>query len=513
MERIRAELHKTATSTVVEVATSDSRAIQAAPLGDNARRRYRFSEFRSLEIESFVRNAYLLLLGREPDEMGRLTALHRLENGQTGRASLLRELLESPEGRQHGASMSGFGIHPMLDKVRYNRFTRVLPVAARLLRNSPRIVNHMRQLAAQAGTAERLALQALASAESAQRTAQSLVDAQRSNALQVLESRLLQQNASLKAMIEAYQREVNERLKGGEIEQRVSQLEDGLARAVSPEAVERLAFAQAEQQRKLADQWRAVADQKLRLEMLLAQVHRRMPQPLDPEQIAAIADEEAHLLDAFYVSFEDRYRGTRADIKNRQKVYLPDVAQAVAATNGAPVVDVGCGRGEWLELLQENGFVAQGYDLNRVMVQESRDRGVDVTLGDALEALAAMPENSRAAITGFHIIEHLPFAAVVRLFDQALRVLRPGGLVIFETPNPGNLLVASERFYMDPTHRNPLPADLMTFVAEMRGFTSVESRFLHPPAEQVPQTPDPLSSLLHARIYAPQDYAVIGWKA
>lgn len=524
MQRIRAELHQAnagsaAGGTAAPGAPSDTRRV------DTAQRRYRFAEFRRLDNESFVRNAYLAALGREPDEIGRLTSLHRLESGQIGRVSLLLELANSPEGRRRGITITGLGLHPALEKLRYNHFTRMVPTVARLIRNTPRIVNHVRQLAAQAGTAERLALQAVACAESAQRIAQSGVDTQRAELLAEIDSRMLRQRASLEEMTRAHldrvavQHAIEQHTSTirTETEQRIANLETAL-RAVAPlDAVEQLSAdltrAQAELQRKLADHWRATVDQKLRLEMLLAEVRRRMPEPLSREQIARVADEEDHLLDAFYVSFEDRYRGTRADIKNRQRTYLPEVARAVAAAGGAPVMDVGCGRGEWLELLQENGFAAQGCDLNRIMVQESRDRGLDVTLGDALEALAAMPDNSRAAVTGFHIIEHLPFANVIRLFDQALRVLRPGGVALFETPNPGNLLVASEAFYLDPTHRNPLPAELMVFAAEMRGFTAVESRFLHPPAGPIPDAPDsPLLDLLRTRIYAPRDYAVIGWK-
>lgn len=338
----------------------------------------------------------------------------------------------------------------------------------RLFFNSP---NRVRHLAEQATNAERMALRAVTSAEAAQR----LAEARAESWAETLDQKLLEQRDRLENQIEA---------------------------------------ARFEFQRKIAEHWRSLVDQKLRLDVLLREVRSRMPESLEPDQLQAIISEEQNLLDAFYVSFEDRYRGSRADIKNRQKIYLPDIERALAVTNGAPVVDIGCGRGEWLELLSEAGFSAKGYDLNRVMVLESQQRGFDATLADAFDALAAMPDDSLTAVTGFHIIEHLPFGKLVQLFDQALRVLRPGGLVVFETPNPGNLLVASERFYMDPTHRNPLPAELIAFVAEARGFTSVERRFLHPPADRV-EAPfeEPLLELLRGHVYAPQDYAVVGWKA
>jgi O-antigen chain-terminating methyltransferase len=194
-------------------------------------------------------------------------------------------------------------------------------------------------------------------------------------------------------------------------------------------------------------------------------------------------------------------------------VYLSRVKIAVEGTGGLPVVDIGCGRGEWLELLSQHGIAGKGYDLNRIMIAECRERGIDATLGDALEAIYAMPDDSVAAITGFHIIEHIPFGVLVSLFDQCLRVLHPNGLVVFETPNPANLQVASERFYYDPTHRNPLPSELVAFTAEARGFSRVEVLPLHPMESPVQsEYRDPMLELLRQKLFGPQDYGVIGWK-
>ena len=264
---------------------------------------------------------------------------------------------------------------------------------------------------------------------------------------------------------------------------------------------------------KLTDQWRDAVNQRLRLGFLLVEARRRLPEAFDQSQLALVVGEQDHALDAFYVSFEDRWRGTRADIKNRQSVYLPCIKVAAEATGGAPVVDVGCGRGEWLELLKENGIAGKGYDLNRIMIMECQERGLDATLGDALDAIRAMPDESVAAITGFHIIEHIPFATFAEILDESLRVLRPHGLIVFETPNPSNWQVASERFYYDPTHRNPLPSELVAFLTEARGFSRIEVRPLHPMDPLVPRMySDPMLELLRQKLFGPQDYGIVGWK-
>ncbi len=225
------------------------------------------------------------------------------------------------------------------------------------------------------------------------------------------------------------------------------------------------------------------------------------------------SDELEHSLDAFYVSFEDRFRGTRDDIRHRVSVYLPIIRSAEAGSEARPIVDIGCGRGEWLELLRDEGLQARGFDLNRVMVRQCQERGLDVSEGDALAWLRSLPSGSLGALTGFHLVEHLPFAQVLALFDEALRVLAPGGVVIFETPNPENLIVGSCTFYTDPTHRNPIPPEVLLFVAQARGFERAEINRLHPPhwsqnAEEV----DGMAPRLKAAMTAPQDYSVIAFR-
>jgi SAM-dependent methyltransferase len=234
------------------------------------------------------------------------------------------------------------------------------------------------------------------------------------------------------------------------------------------------------------------------------------------EKLATAASEEAdHLTDALYVAFEDLFRGSRADIKNRATPYLPYIEACAAGTPERPVLDIGCGRGEWLELLKENGCVATGVDTNRVMVGVCQSRGLDVVEADVVSYLRSCGDGVLGAVTGFHIVEHLSLSNLIAVLDEVVRVLSPGGIAIFETPNPGNVLVGSNTFYYDLTHRNPIPAPTLQFMAEARGLCHVQIEYLHPAsvALHFPNDEWEGAPRLNEYFFGPQDYAIIARKA
>ncbi len=255
-------------------------------------------------------------------------------------------------------------------------------------------------------------------------------------------------------------------------------------------------------------------DQERRLSLLLEEARKRLPEPISVPQIETMLAEEDHLLDAMYAEFEDIFRGTRADIAQRQGIYLPLVREATRGELSSPIVDIGCGRGEWLELLRDSGFRAQGVDTNRVFLKRCRDLNLDVVESDAVAFLRAVKRHSLGAVTSFHLIEHLPHKTLIAMLDASFRALRSGGVIILETPNPRNLQVASCNFYMDPTHRNPLPPELMKFVMEARGFVSVEIKELHPYSAEnrAAEGPESINNILNRFLFSAQDYAVIGRK-
>jgi O-antigen chain-terminating methyltransferase len=249
-----------------------------------------------------------------------------------------------------------------------------------------------------------------------------------------------------------------------------------------------------------------------RITLLLEEARKRLPDARDQAYLRSAADAANSVLDALYVSFEDQFRGTRADIKERLRVYLPILQEAQLGSEAKPILDVGCGRGEWLELLQETGLWGQGVDRNRVLVEQCQRRGLRVVEGDVLTYLGSLPY---ASLGAFHIIEHLPLEVLIKVLDETVRVLTSGGVAVFETPNPQNVLVGSHNFYLDPTHRNPLPSSIMKLMAEARGLCRVQIFELHPypEASRVQEAGLDVAKRFNECFYGPQGYAVVGWKA
>ncbi|TWI56485.1 O-antigen chain-terminating methyltransferase [Pseudomonas duriflava] len=212
---------------------------------------------------------------------------------------------------------------------------------------------------------------------------------------------------------------------------------------------------------------------------------------------------------SFYRAFEDRYRGSRELIKHRQEVYLPFIQPLKELYSECSVLDIGCGRGEWLELLMESGFQARGIDLDEGMLEACHILELPAKQGEALATLKALPENSQAVVSGFHIAEHIPFPILQDIFAEVVRVLKPAGLLILETPNAENIVVGTNNFYLDPTHERPIPHLLLSFLAEYSGFARTKLLRLQENLEEELGSIG-LKSVLTG---VSQDYAVIAQKA
>jgi len=173
----------------------------------------------------------------------------------------------------------------------------------------------------------------------------------------------------------------------------------------------------------------------------------------------------------FYRAFEERHYAPREVIKNLRKQYLPFIEPLAKIYVGEPVFDIGCGRGEWLELMLEMGFSPFGIDLNEGMLQECYEKKLPASQGDGIAFLRTLQNESQVIVSAFHVVEHLTFHDLQCVIQEALRVLKPGGLLIMEMPNIENLRVSSSNFYLDPTHLRPIPVTLLSFLTETFGFT------------------------------------------
>ena len=221
----------------------------------------------------------------------------------------------------------------------------------------------------------------------------------------------------------------------------------------------------------------ALSDSQRQLDASLAELrtaHARLA-PSIPHLARAGNEDAATWL---YAAFEETFRGTRPQIRERLASYVSDVRAAHAATGGA-VVDAGCGRGEWLELLLDEGIPARGVDENALIVRQCRELGLDVIHGDAISHLESVPERTLSAVTAFHIVEHLSLPRHLQLLVAAHRALAPNGVLVLETPNPENLVVGAWTFHMDPSHMRPLPPTLLRFLLEAVGFEVAEVRRLN----------------------------------
>ena len=211
-----------------------------------------------------------------------------------------------------------------------------------------------------------------------------------------------------------------------------------------------------------------------------------------------------------YFAFESRMRGSTAAIRARQQVYLDDFRAA------APVLDVGCGRGEFLELLRDAGVEATGVDADADMAAYAQGEGLDVVQADALAHLAALPDGSLGGIFASQLVEHLPPAVLFRLLELAVAKLRPGGLLVAETINPLSPL-ALRNYFADLTHAQPVVPETLELLARQAGFAEVETRYLNEPERRL-EVPaegagDPVAAenarRLNEVVFAPLDYAIV----
>jgi SAM-dependent methyltransferase len=230
------------------------------------------------------------------------------------------------------------------------------------------------------------------------------------------------------------------------------------------------------------------------LEERLLRAERRDAAPAAPRTVAAQPTADA-LPD--YFAFESRMRASTDEIRARQRPYVADFRDV------APVLDVGCGRGEFLELLRDAGIEARGVDADADMVAYARGEGLDVEQADAVAYLERVAGESLGGIFVSQVVEHLPPPALLQLLELAAQKLRPGGVLVAETINPLSPL-ALRHYFADLTHAQPLVPETLELLARHAGFAETELRYLNAP-EPAAETHPRVNEIL----FAPLDYALV----
>jgi O-antigen chain-terminating methyltransferase len=222
------------------------------------------------------------------------------------------------------------------------------------------------------------------------------------------------------------------------------------------------------------------------------------------------------LKDWHYAAFENRHRGNEEEVARQQSRFLPYFQSK------GTVLDLGCGRGEFLGLCQENGIDAQGVDLNEQMVEICRDKGLECQQGDILEILAGWPDGDLGGIFSSQVIEHLLPDHAKKLIELAYCKLAPGAHVVLETINPASVFALVQIYFLDLTHQKPIHPQTLQFLLESSGFEDVKIEYSSPLEQEQLQTlpgADERDALLNrnidklnALLFAPPDYAAIGTK-
>jgi 2-polyprenyl-3-methyl-5-hydroxy-6-metoxy-1,4-benzoquinol methylase len=233
----------------------------------------------------------------------------------------------------------------------------------------------------------------------------------------------------------------------------------------------------------------------------------------DPGASSQFDDLDSHK----YVGFEDQFRGSQEEIRKRVEEYLPIFAKA------SDVLDVGCGRGEFLELLREHGIRARGIDVNAAMVEVCRGKGLDAEAGDALTYLRGLPDGSLGGLFAAQVVEHLEPRYLAQLLDAAFEKLRPGAPIVLETINPACWFAFFESYIRDLTHVRPVHPDTLKYLLIATGFQHVDIKYRapYPQSEKLqpvvaPSLGDLVETLnanvekINRLLFTHLDYAAIG---
>jgi SAM-dependent methyltransferase len=426
---------------------------------------YHVNDLLQYHDHNFIWNAYRAILKRDPDEAGLQQYLKKLRSGRFNKIDILASLRFSPEGKSRNVRVDGLA-RPALIRRLYR-----VPVLGYLLEmlvgiaRLPTLFRSQRQFEGHALTQQ-----------------------------EVLATQVNQLSRTSFQVAESFSRELAQ----------VSE--------------EQRKFAELQHQ-QLVGLFREQREIIERLKKMKEELDARLAQLAEPPTSGVInqstggrapMDEIRVQLDELLASFADQFRGSSGEVKEGLKFYLSIIK---SADFNRDILDIGCGCGEWLEILKDEGLEARGVEINGVLAERARGLGLEVAEVEALYFLRGLPDQSLNVVTGFHLIEHLSFETLIALFDEIARTLRPGGLVIFETPNPKNLVVGACNFYADPTHRRPLFPETIQFIMSNRGFADVRIEYRNPVGGSPFNDGSEGARALNSWFYSPRDFALIGRRA
>lgn len=497
---------------------------------------YHVNDLLRFHGDEFVRNAYLALLGREPDQAGMAHHLERLASGRINKIDVLASLRSSPEGRSTQVQLDGLSL-----PIAVRRLGRV-PIIGYFVRlgvgilRLPNLIQHQNRFefytwSQQRTITDRQDQQHKEVSETLQQLSAQMLDNMQRTAEQqraselaltqqaVFEERFAESSSRLTAQLAAAAQEIASSTKRIEsLNKEIIAVREEIASLQHTVGKQQHDFSERNQQ--IIDQLQPLRTrqekseaellmQERRLSVLLEALARQSPATHDRHVTEVAAIEEDHRLDPLYASFEDEFRGPPDEVRRRLQVYIPFLKEARITSD---VLDLGCGRGEWLELLESEAIAARGVDRNRIFVERCRRARLNVIEDDALVYLRSLPDESLNAVTAFHLVEHVPFEILIKLVDEIVRTLRHGGMVIMETPNPENFMVGSFSFYTDPTHRNPIPSRTLQFLVESRGLKTIEVLKLRSWDEAKIEGDTELVKRFNEYFYSAPDYGVIAGK-
>ena len=420
---------------------------------------YHVNDLLKYHDHQFVWNAYRALLKREPDEEGLRTYLKQLRSGGFNKIDVLASLRFSPEGRRNAITIDGLRTPAFIRRLYRLPILGYLMELTVGLARLPSLIRNQRRIEGY------LVAQGERVATHFNNTSWALAD----------------QLSSLNQNLNQH------------VNQAHAQLSESFTHSISELATAQKAIARAQHQQVAA---------------LFREQQRALPNGSVPGSKIDARDRQL-VLDELYASLENQFRGSPEHIKESLGVYLRLLKDAAITSD---ILDIGCGRGEWLELLRAEGLRARGVESNHPMIDQC-PKELEIVEADAIAYLRGLPENSLSAVTAFHFVEHIRLEELIDLLDEINRALRPGGLLIVETPNPKNLVVGACNFYSDPTHRRPLFPETLQFILDHRGFVRTQLQYLHPVEGSPFQDGSEAAQALNSWLFSARDFAIIGWKA